>query len=300
MRTGARNLPMREEETAGLGFEYVEFNWWEEDLLKTVSQIVKGKIGCDMPLAGAENVDTAIACLRPTLTRWEVDRFESLGKDTSVCMEQTCREIAPGMSELEVAARLLQKLYPLNIRAAVLLVGADERVLKYRHPVATAKKIEKYAMIIVCAERGGLIVPTTRLVHFGPLPPDLKRRYSALRKVAAVLNLSSRPGTTIGSALAAAVKGYEEAGFAGEWKNHYQGGVCGYAAREVNASPGGTFSFAVNQVLGWNPTITGTKIEDAFVIGKDELRNITLTPSWPSSEEKVAEGAITLPDILKL
>ena len=143
-------------------------------------------------------------------------------------------------------------------------------------------------------------MPTTRLVHFGPVPQDLARRYSALRTVAAILNLSSRPGTTIGCALAAAVTGYEEVGFAGEWQSHYQGGVCGYAPREVNASPGGTFRFEVNQVLGWNPTITGTKIEDAFVIAKDGLRNITLTPSWPSTEAKVPQGAITLPDILEL
>jgi hypothetical protein len=119
-----------------------------------------------------------------------------------------------------------------------------------------------------------------------------------VRQVAATLNLCSRPGSTIGFAFQEAVKAYADNGFVDEWKRHYQGGVCGYLAREVGASPGGAFAFQVNQVLGWNPTITGTKIEDAYVIREQGLDNITLTSTWPCRRETVALGSLVLPDIL--
>jgi Xaa-Pro dipeptidase len=289
---------LKEEETADLGFEYIQYNWWEEDQGKLACSLVKGKVGCDLELPGTVNVDAAVAAMRPTLTAWELDRFRSLGRDAARCVEQVCRELRPGMTELEIGASLLQKLYELNIRAIVLLVGADERVVKFRHPVASERRVEKYVMIGLCAERFGLIAPTSRFVHFGDPPDDLKNRYEALRKVAAVLNLSSKPGTTIGSALQEVMDAYQRYGYPNEWQRHYQGGVCGYAVREAAAGPGGQFTFQLNQVLGWNPTITGTKIEDSFIIRKDGLENITLTPSWPCREETVDGGSLVLPDIL--
>ena len=227
-----------------------------------------------------------------------LERFRNLGKDASRCLEQVCLELQPGITELDVGAMLLEKLYRLNIRAIVLLVGADERVIKFRHPVASTKKIDKYIMIGLCAERFGLIAPTSRFVHFGDVPEDLEKRYSALRKVAAILNLSSRPGKTIGFALKEAMNAYAENGFPNEWQKHYQGGVCGYAVREVATGPGGTFTFQTNQILGWNPTITGTKLEDSFIIKENGLENVTLTSSWPSREEKVDQGTLVLPAIL--
>lgn len=289
---------LKEEETLDLGFDYIQYNWWEENLSELVSSMVKGKIGCDLDLPGAVNVDAAVAAIRPVLTKWELERFRSLGKDASECLEQVCRELRPGMTELDIGAVLLEKLYRLNIRAIVLLVGSDDRVIKFRHPVASTRKVEKYVMIGLCAERYGLIAPTSRFVHFGSLPDDLEKRYIALRKVAAVLNLSSRPGKTIGFALQEAMNAYAENGFPNEWQKHYQGGVCGYAVREVAGSPGGDFTFQSNQILGWNPTITGTKLEDTFIIKEDGLENITLTSSWPSREENVGQRSILLPDIL--
>jgi Xaa-Pro dipeptidase len=289
---------LKEEETADLGFEHIQYNWWEEDQAGLVSSLVKGKIGCDLDLPGTENVDGEVAAMRPVMTEWELERYRDLGRDAAACLEQVCRELRPGMTELEIGAGLLEKLYKLNIRAIVLLVGTDERVMKFRHPVASTRKLEKYAMIGLCAERFGLIAATSRFAHFGNLPEDLQNRYDALRKVAAVLNLSSRPGKTIGFALQAAMSAYEEYGYPNEWQKHYQGGVCGYAVREAAAGPGGEFTFRLNQVLGWNPTITGTKLEDSFIIKEDGLENITMTSSWPAREEKVDQGSLVLPDIL--
>lgn len=291
---------IQEEETADLGFEYVQYNWWEENLPETVRGITGGTFGADMDIPGADNVNADVAAMRPDLTEGEVTRFREIGKDAAACVEETARRVGKGMTESEIGANLLGKTYARGLRAHVLLVGNDERVYKYRHPVPTPKKLQNYVMIVLCAERYGLIAAVTRLVHLGPVPQDLTDRYSAVKNVAATINLASVPGSTMGNAIDKAIASYAENGFPEEWQKHYQGGVCGYAPREVGGGPGSGFVFKANQALAWNPTITGTKIEDTYIIGNDGLENITATASWPSSSVRVPEGELTLPEILVL
>ena len=290
---------IKNEETSGLGFEYVEYNWWEENLPALVRELVKGKIGSDLPLPGAELIESALRDFRVAMNPWELARLRKLGADAAGRLEETCLELKPGMTELEIAAVMASKLLGVGIRFPVLLVGADERVFAYRHPVATGNRLKSYAMIGLCAERGGLIIATTRLVHFGKLPGELSGKYGALRRVAAEVNLSSRPGRTVGEAFNRAVQAYADAGYPGEWEKHYQGGVCGYLPREVSAGPGEAFVLAQNQAIAWNPTITGTKLEDTLIIGDEGFENITLTHSWPSSQQTIKTGSIVLADILQ-
>jgi Xaa-Pro dipeptidase len=290
---------IKEEETPGLGFEYIEYNWWEEDLAGLARELVKGTIGCDLPLPGAQVIEPELRDLRVAMNPWELERYRRLGADAARCLEETCHELKPGMEERKIAAGLAGRLLAEGIRFPVLLVGTDERVHAYRHPVPTDKKLKRYVMIGLCAERGGLIVATTRLVHFGNPPDELSAKYQGLRKVAAAVNLSSRPGATVGHAFDQAVKAYAGAGYPDEWKKHYQGGVCGYLPREVSGSPGEPFVLAANQAVAWNPTITGTKLEDTLIIKEDGFENITLTRTWPSSPESVDGGSIVLAGILR-
>ena len=69
----------------------------------------------------------------------------------------------------------------------VTLVAADERIQKYRHPVPTNLPWRKLLMIVVCAQRGGLIASLTRIVCSGALPDDLRRRTQAAARVNARL-----------------------------------------------------------------------------------------------------------------
>ena len=47
---------------------------------------------------------------------------------------------------------------------------------------------------------------------------------------------------------------------------HHQGGVTGYAPREVKVVPGMTMSLRRNMALAWNPSVTGSKSEDTIII----------------------------------
>ena len=67
------------------------------------------------------------------------------------------RAVAPGMTEYELAARLS---FEAQVRAAqpiVVLVATDERIFNFRHPLPTAKRLDRYAMLIICGRRHGLV-----------------------------------------------------------------------------------------------------------------------------------------------
>jgi hypothetical protein len=51
------------------------------------------------------------------------------------------------------------------------------------------------------------------------------------------------------------------------------------------ANPTTTDTLAENMAVAWNPSLTGAKIEDTFVILNDgKLKNLTFDPNWPSAE----------------
>ena len=50
------------------------------------------------------------------------------------------------------------------------------------------------------------------------------------------------------------------------WRLHHQGGPTGYASREVIATPHTAVPIEVGQAFAWNPSITGAKSEETFVL----------------------------------
>lgn len=59
---------------------------------------------------------------------------------------------------------------------------------------------------------------------------------------------------------------YAEEGFPDEWKNHYQGRLTGFASREVVATPETELEIRPGMAFAWNPSITGAKAEETFVL----------------------------------
>ena len=48
------------------------------------------------------------------------------------------------------------------------------------------------------------------------------------------------------------------------------------------------------QAFAWNPTVTGTKVEDTALVVGDSIEIITSTPGWPTIE---LEGGLEASDI---
>ncbi len=222
-----------------------------------------------------------ITALRAPLTREEITRYRKLGFLVSTVVESVLKDVRVGDSELEVAGRLAGVLATRGVSCPVTLAAADGRIAAYRHPIPTNLRIEKALMLIVCAERQGLIVAMTRLIHFGAIASDLRARHHACCTVDTALHNATQYGTPLADIFSLAQRTYAEMGFDGEWCFHHQGGPIGYRPRDAIVVPQGPGLVLKGQAYAWNPSITGTKSEDTILAGGE-----VLTPciDWPLEE----------------
>lgn len=289
------------EEAASLGFEPRVVKWYDANGAAEVARLAKGmKVASDTGIAGSTVEARRIAELRYSLTPEEMGKYRRLGKETEASMNAVCKGLKPGVTEHEIAGRLAESLYAKGITPVVLLIAADERIAKYRHPIDTDRAVERCVMLVVCARRWGLILSCTRLVHFGPLPAELRRKHDAVLKVDAALNLSTTVGATLGDVFRAGQIAYAEVGFPDEWRLHHQGGSAGYGPRDVVATPDDKTRVVVNQAFAWNPSITGTKSEDTILVTDKGIEWLSLSSDWPMLEVEHKGRTATREDILVL
>jgi len=296
------------EELHGQGYQPVDFGWEEEKGNPTLvadlaRSLVTGglPLGSDLPFGGdVRLVESEIARARYELTTAEVDRFRALGRDAGKAIGDLARKLEPGVSEREVARRSADALAAVGVDALVTLVAADDRLKRFRHPVPTDLQWKKVLMIIVCARRGGLIASLTRIVCSGAIPGDLASRTRGSAFVNARLFDGTKPGVTGRELYELAALAYSEAGFPGEEHLHHQGGAAGYRTREWVAHPLSTEKVQHAQAFAWNPSITGSKVEETCIAFEDGIEIITATPDWPSIPIEVEGRPYILPDVLSL
>lgn len=295
------------EELNGQTYEPLEFGWEEEKakpaLITEIARSVmtdKMPLGCDLPLGDARVIEGTIARTRYQLTSPEIERFKTLGKHAGVAIGDLAGSLAPGLTEREVARRANNALAAIGAEAVVTLVAADERLRCFRHPLPKDVQWKKLLMIVVCARRHGLIASLTRIVCAGPVPEELRRRTHATAHVNAELFVATRPGINGRELYDVAARAYRAEGFPGEEKLHHQGGAAGYRTRDWVAHPQCADEVQENQAFAWNPSITGTKVEETMIAFEDRIEVITTTPGWPSIPVEVEGHAYAFPDVLSL
>jgi antitoxin VapB len=266
-------------EEFGSDWEFTDWPWVQDE------PAVKGNFATDWPT-------DEIAPLRYSLTMFELQKIRALGAETAEIMCRVMKHFPQNSTEHQLAGQVSGKLREEGIYTPVMLVASDERISQFRHPIPTGKQIERIVLAAVCAERDGLVVSMTRLVHFGKLDAELKAKHEAVCKVDAAYHAATNPGTRWCDALAAGLKVYKETGFENEWLKHHQGGPMGYELREFKATPTETRVARTNQLAGWNPSITGTKSEDTIVAGGEVL---TVYEDWPM----LNVSGVHRPDILE-
>jgi antitoxin VapB len=270
----------QEEQLAAQGWEFRSAPWYETN--EAIAQLTRGlRLAADSPFSGAIDLSNDFARLRAALTPEEGERYQTLSRWCADAMNQAIRAIRPGMTEYEIAALLGHEAQRRGAQPIVNLVATDERVFKFRHPLPTDKKMDRYAMLILCGRKWGLVCSITRLVHFGRLPDELRRKATAVARVDATFIAATRPGRMLAEIFRQAADAYREAGFDGEWQLHHQGGPGGYEPREFVATPASTDVVAVGQAYAWNPSIAGTKSEDTILIGPNGNEVLTAIPDWP-------------------
>ena len=300
--TEARRL--RDEELADLSFEAVTWPWHDRvGATENVASLCNmSKAVSDLGSLGLPKVSDAFPGgfneLRYTMSPEEIQRYRRLGVDAAQALEAACFEVEPGDSELDIAAALAYQCRKLNILPLVNLVGGDKRIARYRHPLPTENPVRKTMLIALTGRRQGLHISLTRLVSFGPVDPGLLSRHRAVATVDARYSLESRAGVTLGEVVRRTIDQYALEGFPQDWELHHQGGLTGYAGREIFGTPDSEHRLQANQVLTWNPTITGTKSEDTILIAAGGPEVLTRTGSWPELEVTLPIGKWRRPDIL--
>ena len=291
------------ETLAGLGYEMAEFPWergradpalaW-----RTATSLLNGgDIGADSRTGDARFVESMLAQERTRLTEAELPRYAALGSDAARVVGAAIRRAEPGSREHDIAAELAASLHLAGMRPVVLLVGADSRIRTFRHPVPTAAAWREHLLIAVCAEREGLIVALSRIASVRR-DGDLRDRTAACANVFGRLAGATVAGTTGTELFAAAREAYRAAGYAGEERLHHQGGAIGYRTREWVAHPESQDIVRAPQAFAWNPSITGTKVEETFVLHEDgRIEVLTHDPEWPSIPLDVRGTPVAAPGV---
>jgi Xaa-Pro aminopeptidase len=267
---------MREEQTTEM--EVVEYPWHEEPATLLRELTGGASVGTDFPSTSGPDLSAEISPLRYVLDGDAIEHYRNLGEYTAQAVSEAAGSLSPETDELEAAAELSAACLKRGMFAPVLLAASEERLVRHRHPVPHGGPLGKQAMLVVCAERGGLFVSLTRMIYFQEPDPQTARRQAACGEILRRMREeATREGRTLAQAFEDCRRFYAEAGFPEGWRDHHQGGMTGYASREIIATPGTQQEIKEAQAFAWNPSLMGAKAEETFLLGQDGPK--ILTPS---------------------
>ena len=236
--------------------------------------------------------------LRRSLLPEELERYRVAGRDARDAFVECLDRLRPESRELDATAELAGRLHERGFTTPVLLAGGETRAAVHRHPLPTEERLGRFVLLAVTAERGGLHVSMTRVASFGPAPEELRGRVWAAAEVDGAVLASSRPGATVAELFDVLAAAYAELGLPDEWRLHHQGGLTGYAGREIFATPGDLTMLPPACAVAWNPSVTGGgKSEDTALVTGNGVEVITRTPELP---ELPTAAGIARPAIVEL
>ena len=252
---------LADEEFAGLDVEVAAVPWWEPGAIEAEAG---RRLPAGQQPARDDALESELVPIRSVLSAFDRERLALLGRTAARAVDAAFEAIRPGRTEEELAADLSSRLP--GVRAPVVLIAADERIARYRHPLPGTTPIRSRVMLVLVAERFGLHVALTRIRELAPPGAELARRIQSVAAVQAAMHQATRPGTTFADVFEVARRAYTDAGFPDEWRDHHQGGSIGYQARERIAVPGDETVIRPGMAFAWNPSIAGAKAEDTIVV----------------------------------
>jgi Xaa-Pro dipeptidase len=240
--------------------------------------------------AFGRNINDDLIAARLVLGVEEREELRELGALVGVALGAGIDAWRPGVTtDFDTAAVISAILEAEGAKAVCLVVGGDERLRNFRHPLAVGQVLSDAIMAVVVAKRAGLHVAATRLcVRHGD--DEIVTLMKTLDVVNDAVLSASLPGGTWGDTVGALATGYKAIGQPDAWREHFQGGPIGFEQREFelaptqSASPFWQLPRHLNTAIAWNPSLRGgAKIEETYLLG-DEVEFLTVTPSWPILE----------------
>ena len=258
---------MREEETPDC--EVLEHPWYGDPsgIIKEVAG--EALLGVDHFLEGATDVSQDVSPLRYVLDEEAIERYRRVGWDANRAVSEAIYSLPNyKIGERQVAANVAESCRSKGLSTPMLMAASEERMRRYRHPILRfrARELGRMAMVAVCAERGGLYANLTRIVPLEYPGEEVERRQRACETILRRMQRATLPGRTLAEVFEDCKKFYAEEGFPGEWEKHHQGGLTGYASREVVATPTTDLEIQSGMAFAWNPSITRAKAEETFIL----------------------------------
>lgn len=271
------------------GFTFHVAPWAETELRETyvLGAAHGGSVLSDRPRLNnghdEQPLPASLRLRRMVLLPSEQERYRALGLDAALAMSETLRAARPDWMEYDLAAAGSQALWRRGIQPALVLAAGARRGRAYRHPVPTAEPLGSRAMLVFCARRFGLVANLSRAIAFGPLTDDERNAQADLLQVEATGLDAVRPGQSLAAVYHALEAAYRHVNRADAIFEHHQGGITGYQAREIVASPSTATGIETGMAFAFNPSFAGMKVEDTFLLGANGLENLTLDPGWPTT-----------------
>ncbi len=234
-----------------------------------------------------ESVREELVAARLVLSDAERDEMRELGALAGVALGAGIDAWRPGVStDFDTAAIISATLEAAGAKAVCLIVGGDERLRRFRHPLAVGQVVDDAIMAVVVAKRSGLHVAATRIC-VRRADDDIVTLMKTLEVVNDAVLDASKPGGTWGETLNALAAAYAAVGRPDAWREHFQGGPIGFEQREFELAPGQDGSpfwdlaRRANSAVAWNPSFAGgAKLEETYLVG-EEMELLTSTPTWP-------------------
>lgn len=279
--TNAIEAPrLQETELAGLDANWTVVPWWEG----RDAQLPTGpRVGSDRPQRGSVSLAAELVDLRRSLTAHQQDLLRGVCSDAAAAATAAALRLAPTMTEYEAAGLFAAELLARQLDPIVLLVGGAARLDAHRHPLPTSAALGGRGMLVACGRRHGLVASVTRIVSFAPLDSVQRDAYRRLLEVERAFLDQTRPGARLGDVVTAGTDAYGQNGFEPlEWHRHHQGGLTGWQPRESPAAPTSDVVLAPGQVVAWNPSGGGWKVEDTALVTDTACEPLVHDPDWPT------------------
>lgn len=288
-----------EENIEELGFEIKSQYWYEDLHLDYVKQIVgSGKYGADVKFPGAVDANALINRCQYSLTDNDIARYLYLGETFSKALEECISQVRPGDVELDIVGRINEVLWKHDIDTVLYLVAGDERIQNFRHCIPTHNKIGKKMMVSCNGRYKGLVTKTTRFVCFGDPGEAFLKQYDDTLDIENQMMAATTIGTDDIVPHRLAKELYAKKGYPEMWKVHHQGGPQGYTNGYYLVTEENHGVIQENQCYCYNPSITGTKTEDGFIVTKEGPLMVTRPVLFPCKEAVVNGVTVKRPGVL--
>ncbi len=287
-----------EEELEGLPVEQITVLWNQGTLEEAVEQkLGDANVISDYPAAGWSCRFEELLQLRLPYTLWEQKRYEQVGALCDRLFYEAAEELQPGMTEQQAASILARHFEEEKMVPKVLLVGSDERITKYRHPLPSDKVMEHTVLLHVASDKYGMHGNITRMLCFGEIPGNLERDYELLNLCQASVMSLLKPGVPYKELLNIRRQILREAGKESEWNLHFPGATAGYFVGSSEPILGEA-RVEDTRCYDWFMTVTGAKVEELSMASPQGGKVLSAAGWWPGKEYQVKDYKCCLPVIM--